>query len=822
MSISPSKLAAVAAALVVALVTATPVPAAPGPRWTRYGLGIVKDLAVADVDGDGSPELVVGGRGVGVLEEEDLGSGRFRWANKWLGPDGEPLASDGETVQELEIADLDGDGAADVLAGTDRGLFAIDGGTGATRWFVNDAQGDATNGGAWEVAAGDLNGDGAPDAVFAELLDDRVTAVDGRDGAILWATPRPLGFVHDIGTGDLNGDGATDVVVVGQSDVGLEIMALSGLGAPVTGAALPLWVQRFPVPGVPDGVIGGGGSAGSVDIAQVEPGGMPEVVVGGSQGAAVLAGLTGLPLARMPTGLNTVAGHVAAVNLDGEPDLEIAAAVIDLSDGQQASTVRAFGADGSERWSVPAPASIGDLVPVDVDGDGAPEVVAGGGWQAFGGREEMDGFTMAVDASGVVGWTRRFPEAANAVATGALEGTVLLGHTGALGDGGGLTALDGAGETEWEMRSGGRIEAVAVEDLDGDGIPEVIEGADDSAVAVHDAQGSRLWERRVPGRGGPDVKSVAAGELLPIPGLEVAAGTLEFDEPGPPGRVHLYGSNGARRWSRGVAGVVDAIAVEDVDEDDRAEVLVAAASGSIGDDRGVALRLDPDGGVTWERQVPTGQRTSLALHDLNGDGVDDLVLTKSSVFHGGAVFALDGATGDELWRFELNRSINWASVDAGLGVAAGDIGGTVHRLDGATGSVVWQVDPGNASWGGTWSVDADGDGVGDVVSASHDGAARMLSGTDGSELWSAPTDGNPGYSVATAMGDGGSVVVVGTLGQGRYARAELMLLDPSSGERLLHLGTSSAVLDLTAGDLDADGNQELAAAAGWQLLALDV
>src|SRR5688500_9693155 len=71
--------------LIAALAPGVSAQPADGPRpvWTAHGTGFVQELELADLDGDGARDIVLGGRGVGAITSASLGAGWYAWVNKW-------------------------------------------------------------------------------------------------------------------------------------------------------------------------------------------------------------------------------------------------------------------------------------------------------------------------------------------------------------------------------------------------------------------------------------------------------------------------------------------------------------------------------------------------------------------------------------------------------------------------------------------------------------------------------------------------------------------------------------------------------------------
>jgi len=146
----------------------TPLPLGPADAATRA-------VAVGDITGDGLPDLVLGdgGRG-GAALYINAGDGAF------TGP--APIGDASDTPYAIAVADLNGDQALDVVLGNDEtpGLILVNRGTPGGLEFDTLRFGDGA-GAVYGLAIGDVNGDGCPDIVAARSEALSMLYVNGCD-----------------------------------------------------------------------------------------------------------------------------------------------------------------------------------------------------------------------------------------------------------------------------------------------------------------------------------------------------------------------------------------------------------------------------------------------------------------------------------------------------------------------------------------------------------------------------------------------------------------------------------------------------------------
>ncbi len=319
-------------------------------------------VAIGDLNGDGRPDLVTADANSSTVSVLLAG-----------GPTDAPTytrstTSTGSSPYSVAIGDLNGDGRPDLVTadfGSNAVSVLLAGGPTDAPTYTRSSATTGTN--PRSVAIGDLNGDGRPDLVTADLSSDAVSvllAAGPTDAPTYTRSTTSTGArPTSVAIGDLNGDTRPDLVT---TDSGSNTVSVLLAGGPTDA---PTYTRSTTTTGT---------RPNSVAIGDLSGDGRPDLVTTDSGSNAVSVLLAGGPTdaptytrSTAPTGGDgPISVAIGDLNGDGRPDLVTADfgsdAVSVLLQGGPAATapgaptaVSATAGNASAAVSFTAPASTG-------------------------------------------------------------------------------------------------------------------------------------------------------------------------------------------------------------------------------------------------------------------------------------------------------------------------------------------------------------------------------------------------------------------------------------------------------------------------------
>ncbi len=295
---------------------------------------------------------------------------------------------------------------------------------------------------------------------------------------------------------------------------------------------------------------------------------------------------------------------------------------------------------------------------------------------------------------------------------------------------GGIYVIKADGTLLWKYETGdyGTYASPAIDDLDGDGNPEIVFVSYAGKITVLNHDGTVKW---LLDKGSAGTKAAIA-DVTGDGNLEVIAGAA--------GKTWLLQADGTEIWNKNfIIGTEPAFA--DLNGDGKLEIVFAAAGTK------TVVALKADGSTLWTSPA-AGDDFQLSLsimNDVTGDGVPDVAVGCRDK----KVYVYSGADGALWW--------SYLTVGRVFGIAVADLDGDgvddviatatkgdgvesyVYALYGRTGALMWSHNIVGRSAYTTEGIpsiaDVDKDGVLDVVVGSTNSKLYALSGIDGSEIW---------------------------------------------------------------------------------------
>ena len=698
-----------------------------------------------------------------------------------------PFGTGSDATVALAVGDMDGDGDLDIVAGNrgEPGSIAFNDGTGnfsPAQLIAFGAAAETT-----DLAVGDLDGDGDLDVVASTDDGACVTYLNDGSGKLTQeaTVAAPLGPGNDsrVALGDLNGDGYFDIVLTRRQ-----------------GPTLLLFNDH--TAHFPDSKTLGAAAerAAALALGDFDGGGL-DVVVAPARGTGVIVYQAGRATASTQTW--------------GAADQKVRDITVGdfTGDGALDFVTTQAGMAAPHKLYIPSPGA-GALKPTATFGQGDGEL-----WSVAAGDLNGDGALDLVAGIGIKGWLSR-----------------IMLNAGGRFPAAQMTGFGPPGEN---------TRAVAMADVNGDGLLDIVTGNNGSENAVYLNGQEVAFTAAEPDAGqssrSRQITSVAVGDLNSDGRLDIVTGSvLDKEEDTADSLVLINQGNGKfQPQSFGLqTGSTWSIALADLNGDNLLDVIAGAEHGmgtvflSERPDRDqpdrfpAALRYD----LPANPAITTTLTTTVATGDLDHkDGID---LVACSLTGGCMIYLNDGAG-----RFSAGRAAALgAPDDPTAGVAVSDLDGDgnldivvgnrgaqnyVYLNDGQGGFPVRLRRPYGTGHDFTWAVavaDVNADGRPDILAANffERGTIYLNDGAGGfpaslARSFGGSTDRIYSLAAGDINGDGYVDFVAGNWGTESVGGQNMLYLNDGRGNFTPSaLGCASYwTRSVALGDMDGNGTLDV-------------
>jgi hypothetical protein len=454
-------------------------------------------VVIGDANGDGKRDLIAANSGDNtvsvLLNTAPPGAATESFATQ-------QTFATGTGPAFVALGDTNGDGLPDLVAANQGDstvsvlLSTMVPGAATITPNFSSASTSAVGAGPFAVAVGDVNGDGKPDIVVANSVDYTLSVLlnTTAPGAVTpsFATPQVFktgSYPVGVALADINGDGMPDVILANVGDNTVSVL----LNTTAPGATTAAFAdqQTFATGSYPVAVaVGDFNGDGKPDLAVVNEGDSTvSVLLNTTAAGATTASFSAEQ--PFPTGSGPIAVTVGDLNGDGMPDVIVAnggsnSVSVLLNTTQPGGSAASFAAQKSfNTGAYPVGVAVGDI-----NGDGTPDIVVANSGTHFNPQHSV---SVLLNTTAPGATTASFA-AQKTFATGAESCSVVLSDVN--GDGKAdlvvanqaertvsvliNTTAPGAATPSFTphqtFTTGNEPISVALADMNGDGLPDIV------------------------------------------------------------------------------------------------------------------------------------------------------------------------------------------------------------------------------------------------------------------------------------------------------------------------------------------------------------